>query len=203
MTPSLRRRASVTVAALLLALVCTTSAPQPASAVTAPLKYNISARIHMGGRMHVDATATGRFTGSFDFATGKITGTVSFNPVTIRHYYYFLDVTTQVVPTKPLTGSIVVSAADMYIQMQSALQFNVKLLRINDPNYPTTNWITPCQTKTPITLNMKGLTSTKVPSTFFNTFSMPEFTGCGLDWYVNYDSVGDNYSVATTLTPVA
>jgi len=131
-------------------------------------------------QQNVSFPAGSTFNGSADLTTGQLTGTVSIPTFTstIRVLGIPIQVTQQIVPTGPATGTITIgSGGTATIAGSSSDTIYLRSLGIGLLSIPTT-----CHTAAPVVfgLNYTGPLSLSTGFTFSGTTTIPRLTGCGL-----------------------
>jgi len=166
--------------AALVSLVLSALYAQPAAAGVFEFNYRVDATAHLK-KLNKDQTIkNGTFAGYIDFDTDTIHGsmllpksTITLNEAGIG----LVTATAQIVQTKPVTGTIDVSA--LPFKVVATATFNIRILSAYAAGTPVNLVGNTCRTLTAATVTMRGDASIGEPSTFSSTFTIPNFGYCG------------------------
>jgi len=185
----------------LLVGVGTALAPS-ASAATIELHWLVNASTHIA-RTGSDVTVTGgRFDGTVDLETGRLTGRMSLPPSTLTVNLLGLiptaSVTVQISPVGPTTGQV--DFSNLTVSTRSS--FDIRVTNVT-PQGTDVNLVGDrCKTSEPITISLGGTVDLEHGSTFSGVFTIPDFESCqGFELALNELIPGPGNTFSATFAP--
>lgn len=182
------------------------AAAAPAQADSLPIEWNVDATTHLASLNKDVHVPTGTFSGSYDFATGKVSGNLKLPQATSRLDLGSLplaNVTMAMEQTAPISGDIDI----MTMQARTTSTFNVRILAIRPVLLPFFNLVngSTCKTQTPVVASLAGKVDLAAGSTFTGSYDLPKFANCGfgVNQIINLLVPGPGNTMTAKFTPRA
>jgi hypothetical protein len=202
---SVKRR--VTALTVMLGLVGLVGASMPASASASnrlAIDWFVSARTHIEKLDSDVSVPGGKFSGSIDLESGRLTGNLSLPPATVTMSLLdavpAVDATFEISPVGPTTGTVDFST----FQVSTKSTFDIRVTKVT-PHGSDVNLVgDDCRTATPITVRMGGVADLEQGSTFSGQYTIPDFEGCqGAELALNEMIPGSGNTFTATFAPDA
>jgi len=217
------QRSLAVLAVTLAALAPAALIAQPASAFPPgdpiyQFKYKVVATSHIAKANLTLSPPPGIFKGGIDLSTGQLQGSISLPDTTFTQSEAgigLVTATAAIVQTKPVTGHV--NIGNFKVSATSVFNIHIVTMYPATPTLPITLPSLPlppitvppinlvgnsCTTASPVSVTMKGTAHLGSASTFAGSFTMPNFTNCGvMTTVINQEIPGPGNTFSATATP--
>jgi hypothetical protein len=145
---------------------------------TFPIDFIVKASTHIAKLNQTINVPAGKFVGSLDLVTGKLTGNITLPPASDTISLAGIGLATAgfaVAQVKPVTGQVNLTN----LTLKATSVFNAKIPYIHPAGLPINLVGNNCQTATPISITFGGKVNFS-GSTFTSTYTIPNFQNCSL-----------------------